>query len=74
MPTRLGWNISGVQCHLSLVPSQVFHIATAVISRLVFDGLQRYLKIIQVVRPVVRLTMFAPEINRLQAGLILPIP
>jgi DNA helicase HerA-like ATPase len=38
---------------LSLVPSEVIHVVTAVIARIVFDALQRYLKLNSVVLPTV---------------------
>lgn len=38
---------------LSLVPSEVIHVVTAVIARVVFDALQRYLKLNKVVLPTV---------------------
>lgn len=38
---------------LSLVPSEVIHVVTAVIARIVFDALQRYLKLNKVVLPTV---------------------
>jgi len=38
---------------LSLVPSEVIHVLTAVIARIVFDALQRYLKLNSVVLPTV---------------------
>jgi len=38
---------------LSLVPSEVIHVVTAVVARIVFDALQRYLKLNNVVLPTV---------------------
>lgn len=38
---------------LSLVPSEVIHVVTAVIARVVFDALQRYLKLNKTVLPTV---------------------
>jgi uncharacterized protein len=38
---------------LSLVPSEVIHVVTAVIARIVFDALQRYLKLNSAVLPTV---------------------
>jgi DNA helicase HerA-like ATPase len=38
---------------LSLVPSEVIHVVTAVIARIMFDALQRYLKLNSVVLPTV---------------------